>query len=96
MSTKTNIQKTTDQINQAAANAGLALMAAATTIGLVQLPTEPDKKVIVPTNKPAFATVDNVPGYFEENQLRRERDEIHPQSISYSVNQRTPGRAGRI
>lgn len=87
-------QKTeiTDKITQAAGTAGIALMAAAVTLGLVEIPHE-DKKVVLPM-QPAFAHAsENSNGGHEE--LRRERDEIHPHTISYSVTQRTPGRTGK-
>lgn len=72
--------------------AGLVLMTAAATIGMVELPEHPNK-VIVP-NQPVFAvaTDTNERG----STLRREREETAPHYISYNTSQRTPGRTGRV
>lgn len=94
MSTKTKNSKTTStQINDLAMQAGLVLMTAAATLGMLELPEHPNK-VIVPS-QPSFAVAtdatENAP-----NPLRREREETAPHFISYSTFQRTPGRTGKI
>jgi hypothetical protein len=95
MSTKTKNETVIDKINDTAMQAGVVLMTAAVTLGLVDVPqtNKPDKRVVLPANKPAFAFA----GENEElNPIRREREETGPHYVSYAVNQRTPGRTGKI
>ena len=95
MNTKTKNINTLDtvtaQVASAAQNVGLVMMAAATTLGLVELGDHPNK--IVLTSRPIFA-FENA-GEQELNSVRREREEAGPHYVSYSVAQRTPGRTGR-
>ena len=87
--TKTNLDKASDFAQQA----GLLLMTAAATIGMVELPHHPDKRNIIVPNRPAFAVA---PQSGEQGStLRREREETAPHYVSYNVSQRTPGRTGR-
>ena len=96
MAHKTKINKTADVIKEAATNAGILLMTAAVTTGLMEMPNHPDRRVVVP-NQPAVAMASqptDQPG--QGSQLRREREEVGPHYVSYSVTQRTPGRTGKI
>jgi hypothetical protein len=97
MSNKTKNQPTTtDKISQAAMQGGLVLMAAATTLGLMEVPHDPDKRVIIP-GQPVFAVAHDTGAHPAGSQdIRRERDEVHPHYHGYSVAQRTPGRTGKI
>jgi hypothetical protein len=92
--TKTNVNTSADQLGDFAQKAGFVLMTVAATIGMFEMPDHPNKRAIVPT-QPAFAYA---PAAGEENNnpLRREREEAGPHYVSYSVNQRTPGRTGRL
>ena len=90
LKTKTTGQK----INAAAGQGGLLLMAAATSLGLVEVPQHPDKRAVLATQPNfAFATEQ---GGGQDNQIRRERDEVGPHYVSYNITQRTPGRTGRF
>lgn len=95
MVTKTKIEKTTETINQAAAQAGIIMMTAAATLGLVHIPHESEKRAVLPS-QPAFA-VAHVENYHPAGgeDMRRERDEVHPHSHGYGLSQRTASRAGR-
>lgn len=95
MSTKTKNTKTpSEQLSALAQQAGLMLMTAAVTIGMVELPEHGSSKVVVP-NQPAFAFAHDNNQDNLNNPLRREREEAGPHYISYNVNQRTPGRTGK-
>lgn len=87
MATKTNSNK----IVQLSQQAGLLLMSAAVTLGMLELPDRATR-IVVP-NQPAFAWANEK----EQNQntLRRESEETEQHYISYSVAQRTPARSGR-
>ena len=95
MSNKTKTNNPIDTIQDTATQAGIVLMAAAATLGLMEVPHDPEKRAIVP-HQPAFAVVteavDPTPG--GEN-MRREREEVHPHYHGYSASQRTPGRTGK-
>jgi hypothetical protein len=93
MSTKTKSSKMPlDQLGEIAAQAGLILMTAAVTLGMLELPDHTNGKIILP-GQPSFAFA----GDNEEanNPIRREREESAPHFISYSEVQRTPSRSGR-
>lgn len=95
MPTKTKNTKTPiETLAQVSQQAGLLLMAAAVTIGMIELPEHPNNKVVVP-NQPAFAIANNGGDANPNNPLRRESEETGPHYISYSVNQRTPSRTGK-
>jgi len=84
-----------DKITEAATRSGFMLMAAAATLGMLELPEHPDKRAIVPT-QPVFSEV--APTGQEQGQtdntMRREREEVAPHYMSYSVAQRTQSRSG--
>ncbi len=95
MPTKTKNTKTpVDKLAEVAQQAGIVLMTAAVTLGMLELP-EHSKRVIVPNQPvPEFADSENKTDS-NDNILRREREEAGPHYISYSVAQRTPGRTGK-
>lgn len=96
MSAKTN-KTATDYMTDVALQGGIVLMTAAATLGLVELPHDPDKRAIVPTNHPAFAVAqDAAHNQGGGPEIRRERDEVHPHSQGYGVNHRTPSRTRDI
>jgi recombinational DNA repair protein (RecF pathway) len=90
MATKTKTSKTA-QIAELSRQAGLLLMSAAVTMGMLELPDR-STRVVLPT-QPVFAWANEK----EQNQntLRRESEETDQHYISYSVAQRTPSRSGR-
>lgn len=96
MSTKTkNIKTTPEKLAELTQQAGILLMSAALTVGLVELPDEAKQKIIMP-NQPSFAFAQNEGGNNgSDNALRREREETGPHYISYNTSQRTPGRTGK-
>lgn len=85
-------KSTSETVNELAQQAGLALMAAAVTLGMIEVPDH-QGKIVIP-NQPAltFAGENSEP----TNTLRREREETGPHYTSYNVAQRTPGRTGKI
>lgn len=74
-------------------NLGIVLMAAATTLGLVEISNHENTKATL-----AAQPVYEVAGTSESpNPIRRERtEETGPHYISYGVGQRTPGRTGKV
>lgn len=74
-----------------AQQAGMVLMTAAATVGMLELPDHPNARIVVP-NQPALVAITSSE---DTNPLRREREESAPQHISYSTIQRTPGRTGK-
>jgi hypothetical protein len=86
-------QNVTERAMEVAGQAGFLLMAAAATIGMMELPDHFDRRVVTP-GQPAYAVVQERGGD-QNNPLRREREETGPHYISYSIAQRTPGRSGR-
>lgn len=93
MSTKTKIENSPiNQLGKVAGQAGLILMTAAVTLGMVELPDHTNSKIILPT-QPSFAFA----GENEEanNPARREEEESAPHFISYSEVQRTAARSGK-
>lgn len=86
------LQKSANNLSQVAQQAGLMIMAAAATFGMLEAPADTDKRIVVP-NQPVFAFANED----EElnNPIKREQQETGPQYISYSVSQRTPARSGR-
>ena len=94
MSRKTKNTKTTlSQINTVAQQAGLMLMTAAATVGMLELPDHSAGKIVVP-NQPAL-TFAGENAEVNNNQIRREKEEVEQHYISYSVAQRTPARSGK-
>lgn len=82
----------TEKAANLAAQIGIVLMSAATTLGMLEIPDQ-DKKAIIMPSRPAFAVVNESSD--NANPLRRERDETMPHYISYAVSQRTPARSGK-
>jgi hypothetical protein len=89
------VQSASDKISDAAKQGGILLMAAAATLGMFEVPDNPDRKTVIVPNQPAFATASQPTGD-QGTTLRREREEAGPHYISYSVTQRTPGRTGKF
>lgn len=82
-------------MGQVAQQAGLLLMTAAVTLGMVEVP-EQSSKIVIP-NQPSFALSHTNAGENNDpnNALRREREESGPHYTSYNITQRTPGRTGK-
>jgi hypothetical protein len=97
MVTKTK-NKTADAISDVAAKTGLLLMAAATTLGMVEMPNHNKEKIVLPMQaSPAFApALGGSENEVQASQMRREREEAGPHYVSYAVYQRTPSRTGKI
>jgi hypothetical protein len=100
MSTKTKSKKQTnfsvDRLNEVAQQAGVVLMTAAATIGMVELAGHPNK-VALP-NQPVLAVAGEHSTTYEgghNDPIRREKEEAGPHHISYSTYQRTPSRTGK-
>lgn len=93
MSIKTKSSKLPiDQLAEVAQQAGLILMTAAVTLGMLELPEHGNSRIVLP-NQPAMVFAGE--NQDNNNPLRREREETAPHYISYSINQRTPARSGR-
>lgn len=82
-----------EKLLDVAQQAGLLLMSAAVTLGMLELPATSDKRAILP-NRPVFAWASEK-DQSNNNTLRRESEETEQHYISYSVAQRTPARSGR-
>jgi hypothetical protein len=97
MSNKTkNSRSTAGKLTDVTKQGGIIIMAAAATLGMLELPDRSNGRAIVVPNQPAFAmATHNVQDQGQANQLRRERDETVQHYISYSVSQRTPSRSGK-
>lgn len=94
MSTKTKTTDALDQLADAAQQAGLLLMTAAATVGMLEFPDHANR-IVVP-NQPALALAGESQMTGDQNRsLRREKEEVSEHSVSYSVAQRTPGRTGK-
>lgn len=92
MSTKT---KTTSKIlTDTARQAGYALLAGAATLGMLDMPDHLNSRIALPS-QPAFAWANNSLESAEQNNTRREREEVAPHYISYSEVQRTATRSGK-
>jgi hypothetical protein len=83
---------TTQQLKKLGTKASVLLMAAATTLGVMDMQEHQGIKVIIP-NQPTFAFETN--NTEVNNPIQREREESAPHYISYSVVQRTPSRHGK-
>jgi len=93
MSIKNKKPSNTQRLRNLGTQAGVMLMAAATTVGLMDMQEHQNMKVIVP-NQPNFAFA--VENNDLSNPILREREESAPHYISYDVAQRTPSRHGKI
>lgn len=95
MPTKTKNTKTKpEKLFEAAQQAGLVLMTAAVTLGMLELPDHPNSRIVLPS-QPAFAWANENEDLNNNNVLRRSNEETEQHYISYSVAQRTPARSGR-
>lgn len=102
MATKTKNETLSDTLNTITQQAGIVLMTAAVTLGMIEVP-EHAGRIVVP-NQPAYASAGQhdaggfggFGGAGSDNSLRRESEETHPHHITYSVAQRTPGRTRGI
>ena len=94
MPVKTKITKP-EKVLEIAQQAGLILMTAAVTLGMMEMPDR-NSRVIIP-NQPSFAMANeqNELNNNSNNMQRRENEESEKSYISYSVTQRTPARSGR-
>jgi len=93
MSQNKNVATTVnDRLTQAAGQAGLLLMTAATITGMMELPNHANNRVVLPGQPVFVAATEN-----DElnNPVRREREESAPHFISYAVTQRTSSRAAK-
>lgn len=93
MSNKTKNKKALDQIGDITQTAGLLLMTAAVTLGMVEVPEQHREKAVL-TQQPVFAAVENG-AHQGNNAVRREKEESGPHYVSYSTFQRTPSRTGK-
>ncbi|MFI5271395.1 MAG: hypothetical protein ACHQT9_05145 [Candidatus Saccharimonadales bacterium] len=90
---KNKNQTITQKVASLSAQAGIIMMAAAATAGVMDMNDHQKIKVIVP-NQPIFAyETENTE---TNNPVRSQREETAPHFISYNVSQRTPGRHGRV
>ncbi|HET9098199.1 MAG TPA: hypothetical protein VFN51_01125 [Candidatus Saccharimonadales bacterium] len=74
-----------------AAQSGILLMTAATTIGIVEMPDHVRTQAIVPGRAVFAFAYDSG----NSNLLKREKEDTAPHYISYAETQRTHSRAGR-
>jgi len=94
MSTKTkNATTVSNRVTQAAGQAGILLMTAAVTMGMLELPDR-SARIVLPT-QPVFAWANENTQINNQNAIRRSSEETEQHYISYSVAQRTPARSGR-
>ena len=93
MSIKNKQTSVTQKLHTLGTHASVLLMAAATTVGVMDMQEHKGIKVIVP-NQPTFAyETENTES---NNPVQREREEVAPHYISYDTSQRTPSRHGKI
>ena len=90
-----NSQTTMDRAAIVAQQAGLVLMSAAFTLGMIDIAEQIKCRVIV-TAQPSLVVETASPEAGHGESIRREREETHPHSAGYSINQRTQPRSGRI
>jgi hypothetical protein len=96
MVNKNKKQSPTEAVKNFSAKAGVILMAAATTVGIMDTQNHQRIKVVVP-NQPTFAfETENIQNPGSNNTIQREREEVAPHYISYNISQRTPSRHGKI
>jgi hypothetical protein len=92
MSIKNKEQSITQKLASLGTQASVLLMAAATTVGVMDMQDHQRIKVVVP-NQPTFAyETENTE---TNNAVQREREESAPHYISYNTAQRTPSRHGK-
>jgi hypothetical protein len=83
---KNFIQNSSERLTFVAGQVGILLMSAACVTGMLELPSHPDNKVIVPM-QPNIALANELNEL--NSPIRREREDPAPQHDSYSVSQRT-------
>ena len=93
MSIKNKNQSISEKLANIGTQAGVVMMAAAATVGVMDMQGHERIKVVIP-NQPIFAYETN--NTESNNPIQREREEVAPHFISYNVTQRTPGRHGKI
>jgi hypothetical protein len=93
MSIKNKNQSLAEKMANLGAQAGIVLMAAATTVGVMDMQDHQRIKVVVP-NQPTFAF--ETESTENNNPMQREREEVAPHYVSYNTIQRTPSRHGKI
>jgi hypothetical protein len=93
VSIKNKNQSISQKVANLSAQAGIIMMAAAATAGVMDMNDHQKIKVIMP-NQPVFAYETENTG--ANNAVRTQREETAPHFISYNVSQRTPGRHGRV
>lgn len=92
MSIKNKKQSAKQKLLNLGSQASVMVMAAATTVGVMDMQVHQTIKVVVP-NQPTFAyETENTE---LNNPIQREREEAAPHYISYDVSQRTPSRHGK-
>lgn len=91
---KTKKQTASDKFVHVASQAGFMLMAGLATLGMLDLPNHPEKRIVLPA-RPVFAFAEDNVGPETANPIRREREEAAPHYVSYSVVQRTAPRSGK-
>ncbi|MDB5170624.1 MAG: hypothetical protein JWO35_318 [Candidatus Saccharibacteria bacterium] len=96
MQTTTKTTTNNFNIGEAAQHAGLVMMTLAATLGMVELPHESSNSKAMVNAQPAFVFAAENQSAGHENPQRRDKEEVHPHSASYSATQRTPGRTGKI
>jgi hypothetical protein len=96
MATKTKNNKIINNLSQTIKATGVVMMAAAVTLGLVELPQEEEKRRAVVPARAVFAFAGETNNDQGGSTLRREREESGPHYISYGVTQRSPSRTGRL
>ena len=92
---KTNIETSYPEI--IATRLGVAMMAAATVLGMTELVHTPEMKVLA-NLQPAYAFAGEGPvgNPGRDNNVRRERDDLGKHDMSYGIAMRTPSRAGKL
>jgi hypothetical protein len=81
-----------EKIRNLGAQASVLIMAAATTVGVMDMQSDQKIKIVVP-NQPTFAYATE--SGQQNSPIQREREESAPHYISYNTAQRTPSRHGK-
>jgi hypothetical protein len=98
--TKINIAKTITGLardaERLAANVGVMALAATTVVGMTELANHQDIKVVA-NQRPAFAAENSTVsrGPDDDISMRKERDEVAHQSVSYGTTMRSHAVAGK-
>lgn len=92
MAIKTKKSKTSENLVELSRQAGMLLMSAAVTVGMLETPDRANR-IVLPT-QPVFGWANQNEEFNNQNVLRRESEETDQHYISYSIAQRTPSRSG--